>query len=56
MKKLILAGALALGLLTAGSSFANTAEAALPSEHSLSKTSLVQYDQGVQALKLPSEH
>lgn len=48
MKKLILAGALALGLLGVGASFMGNLEAGIPSEHSIGKP--------VDLAGIPSEH
>lgn len=48
MKKLILAGALALGLIGAGASFTGNLEAGIPSEHSIGKP--------VELAGIPSEH
>ncbi|MBU8771456.1 hypothetical protein NX029_23005 [Cytobacillus firmus] len=48
MKNLILAGALALGLIGAGASFTGNLEAGIPSEHSIGKP--------VELAGIPSEH
>lgn len=48
MKKLILAGALALGLLGVGASFAGNLEAGIPSEHGIGKPA--------DLAGIPSEH
>lgn len=48
VKKLILAGALALGVIGAGASFAGNQEAGIPSEHSVVKP--------VELAGIPSEH
>ncbi|MEK5066243.1 hypothetical protein [Cytobacillus sp. FSL R5-0596] len=48
MKKLVLAGALALGVIGAGASFAGNQEAGIPSEHSVVTP--------VELAGIPSEH
>lgn len=55
MKKLILAGALALGLIGAGASFTGNLEAGIPSEHSIKPIELAGIP-SEHSLGIPSEH
>ncbi|MCA1040943.1 hypothetical protein LCM00_15615 [Bacillus infantis] len=58
MKKILLAGTMALGIIALGSSLFNgySEQAGLPSEHSLIKSSGVQGSGNVTIFGLPSEH